>query len=105
MFNPLAIDLTDKLLQLDPSRRWSAERALEHPYFWKTPYPAKPNTADFQPFPSSHEYSTRKDRLEKLEMLKHVEGGGQRALKQAIPHYADEEIMDIGHRTLNAGGF
>ena len=31
--NPLAVDLLDKLLVLDPDRRPSAAEALAHPYF------------------------------------------------------------------------
>ncbi len=31
--NPVAIDLLDKLLHLDPDRRPSAAEALTHPYF------------------------------------------------------------------------
>ena len=30
--NPLATDLLDKLLQIDPDRRVTAEQALQHPY-------------------------------------------------------------------------
>ncbi len=30
--NPLATDLLDKLLQIDPDRRVTAEQALLHPY-------------------------------------------------------------------------
>ena len=30
---PLAVDLIDKLLTMCPSKRWSAEQALNHPYF------------------------------------------------------------------------
>lgn len=30
---PLAIDLLEKLLQFDPSRRLSCDEALQHPYF------------------------------------------------------------------------
>lgn len=31
--NPLAVDLLEKLLIMDPDRRVSAEDALSHPYF------------------------------------------------------------------------
>ncbi len=31
--NPLAVDLLDKLLVMDPDRRLTAEQALAHPYF------------------------------------------------------------------------
>ncbi len=41
-------DLVDKLLALDPTRRWTAEQALDHDYFWgpgvesKSPYELPP---------------------------------------------------------------
>ena len=31
--NPVAVDLLQKLLVMDPDRRLSAEEALAHPYF------------------------------------------------------------------------
>jgi serine/threonine protein kinase len=37
-------DLIDKLLVLDPCKRLTAKEALEHEWFWQTPYPADPNS-------------------------------------------------------------
>ena len=31
--NPVAVDLLDKLLVMDPDRRLTAEQSLAHPYF------------------------------------------------------------------------
>ena len=37
--DPLALDLLDKLLTLDPSRRINANDALDHDFFWVEPMP------------------------------------------------------------------
>lgn len=37
------MDLVDKLLTLDPSRRLSAQEALNHKYFWKKPAVVNPS--------------------------------------------------------------
>ncbi|PWN45135.1 Pkinase-domain-containing protein, partial [Ceraceosorus guamensis] len=37
-------DLIDKLLVLDPRKRMTAEEALQHEWFWQTPYPALPTS-------------------------------------------------------------
>lgn len=40
---PLALDLLEKLLQFDPSRRLTCEEALNHPYFTSGPTVGNPN--------------------------------------------------------------
>lgn len=42
-FDPLAADLIDKLLTLDPKKRITAIEALEHDYFYSNPFPAEPS--------------------------------------------------------------
>jgi serine/threonine protein kinase len=34
-FPPHAIDLLEKLLQLDPAKRITAAEAMDHDYFWR----------------------------------------------------------------------
>ena len=46
-FDPLAIDLIDNLLRLNPKARYSAEDALEHIYFFKDPEPAIPGSGEY----------------------------------------------------------
>lgn len=41
------VDLLDKLLILDPSRRITAAAALDHDWFWTDPMPADPKTCAF----------------------------------------------------------
>ncbi|KAF7724197.1 serine/threonine protein kinase, CMGC, CDC2/CDK sub [Apophysomyces ossiformis] len=57
-YDPLAVDLIDKLLILDPNKRWSALQALEHDYFYSKPLPADP--ADLPTYESSHEFDRRR---------------------------------------------
>lgn len=40
---PLALDLLEKLLQFDPSKRLTCEEALQHPYFTSGPTVGNPN--------------------------------------------------------------
>lgn len=37
-----ALDLLEKMLVFDPSKRWTAVECLKHPYFRNSPLPTKP---------------------------------------------------------------
>ncbi|GMF33002.1 unnamed protein product [Phytophthora lilii] len=43
MLSPAGVDLLTQMLQLDPKKRISARKALEHPFFSEEPKPASPS--------------------------------------------------------------
>ncbi|KIJ51719.1 hypothetical protein M422DRAFT_157682, partial [Sphaerobolus stellatus SS14] len=49
---PETVDLLEKLLTLDPSRRITAENALDHNWFWSDPMPADPKSCVFSIHPT-----------------------------------------------------
>ncbi|GAA5936569.1 uncharacterized protein JCM15063_001924 [Sporobolomyces koalae] len=51
-------DLIDRILTLDPKRRLTASKALDHDWFWSEPFPTEPSR--MREFMSSHEYDRRK---------------------------------------------
>ncbi|KAJ3396396.1 serine/threonine protein kinase, CMGC, CDC2/CDK sub [Lobulomyces angularis] len=55
-------NLLELFLEMNPLKRISAKKALEHEYFITYPLPAQPGSKDFSPFPTSHEYQTRQER-------------------------------------------
>lgn len=60
-FGTQAADLLDHLLRLNPRERLSADKALEHDYFYTDPMPAKPDSLPH--YDASHEYDRRKQKL------------------------------------------
>ncbi|KFK38426.1 hypothetical protein AALP_AA3G111700 [Arabis alpina] len=62
LFDRHALDLLDKMLALDPSKRISAKDALDAEYFWTDPLPCDPKS--LPKYESSHEFQTKKRRQE-----------------------------------------
>ncbi|KAI7875609.1 Pkinase-domain-containing protein, partial [Lichtheimia hyalospora FSU 10163] len=59
-YDPLAVDLLDKLLVLDHHKRLTALDALDHDYFYTSPGPANPS--ELPKYEHSHEYDRRRAR-------------------------------------------
>jgi len=54
-----AVDLVNQMLQLDPKRRMSAQKALDHDYFWTDPMPCAPSDLPKFNVKSAHEYDAK----------------------------------------------
>eukprot|EP01083_Nonionella_stella_P091893 257008_1 len=68
--SPLAFDLLDKLLVLDPRNRMTAAQALEHEYFHSEPLPEELQLDHIEP---SHDYESRlREREKKRQRVTHV---------------------------------
>ncbi|GAA5913715.1 uncharacterized protein JCM6883_000023 [Sporobolomyces salmoneus] len=63
-------DLLDKILVLDPKRRYTANEALDHDWFWSEPFPTEPSR--MRQFMSSHEYDRRKLKENQQAAFGHV---------------------------------
>ncbi|XP_050368902.1 cyclin-dependent kinase C-1-like [Argentina anserina] len=62
------LELLEKLLTLDPSKRISARDALDADYFWTDPLPCDPKS--LRPYESSHELDVQNDKKKrKLQQL------------------------------------
>ncbi|XP_034691934.1 cyclin-dependent kinase C-1-like [Vitis riparia] len=59
-FDRHALDLVDRMLTLDPSKRISAKDALDAEYFWNDPLPCDPKS--LPKYESSHDFQTKKKR-------------------------------------------
>merc|ERR1719473_2687306 len=82
---PSAKDLLRRLLAMDPSKRLSADDALDHEYFWSDPVPATPE--QLPKYPPSHEFTAKKRRQQSQQQAAHPQpapsmppGGGAHAV-------------------------
>jgi cyclin-dependent kinase 12/13 len=57
-FPKAALDLLDRLLTLDPTKRATAAEALDSDFFWTEPLPCSPE--ELPKYPSANEFSTKK---------------------------------------------
>lgn len=70
--DPLAADLMDRLLQVDPAKRLTAAKALEHEWFTTAPLPALPG--DLPAYKSSHEFTAEQARRHAPHPTPHQHG-------------------------------
>ncbi|KAM7277466.1 hypothetical protein ACFE04_019332 [Oxalis oulophora] len=90
-FDRHALDLLDKMLMLDPSKRISAKDALDAEYFWTDPLPCDPKS--LPTYESSHEFQTKKKRQQQRQM---EEAAKRQKLQHPQPH---SRLPPIQHGT------
>ncbi|KAG7383666.1 hypothetical protein PHYPSEUDO_003470 [Phytophthora pseudosyringae] len=73
-FPPHAIDLLEKLLQLDPAKRITAAEAMDHDYFWRV-QTCKPRDLPKFCVSSTHEYQSKKRHHEEMAAAAAANGG------------------------------
>ncbi|UZJ52652.1 hypothetical protein CBS101457_001972 [Exobasidium rhododendri] len=77
-------DLIDKLLVLDPCKRLTAKEALEHEWFWQTPYPADPDSLP------TYQASKELDR-QRRDQQKHQQRAAQAQYVQQQHHHQQQQ--------------
>ncbi|TDH72847.1 hypothetical protein CCR75_000577 [Bremia lactucae] len=80
-FPPHAIDLLEKLLQLDPSKRITAAEAMNHDYFWRV-QTCKPRDLPKFCVSSTHEYQSKKRHHEEMAAAAAINGNSSKANDQ-----------------------
>ncbi|CAB1099365.1 unnamed protein product [Ectocarpus sp. CCAP 1310/34] len=95
-FDRLGVDLVDKLLTLDPSKRLSAAEALDHPYFWHDPRVVQPSELSKFAIHSCHEFEVKKVKEKERLRRKEAEAKVQevRAAAANRPSEADAKPSD-----------
>ncbi|KAJ7523784.1 hypothetical protein O6H91_18G062600 [Diphasiastrum complanatum] len=64
-FDRHALDLVERMLTMDPTKRIAAKDALDAEYFWADPLPCQPSS--LPKYESSHEYQTKKKRQQQRQ--------------------------------------
>eukprot|EP01080_Neovahlkampfia_damariscottae_P005390 gene5390-9203_t len=82
--DPKAIDLLDKLLELDPKKRITAEQALNHDWFWTTDKPKNPSNL---PITTCNELTAKNRRKREREMNNVPLSPQSKKLKNEQSHY------------------
>ncbi|CAM9242451.1 unnamed protein product [Ascophyllum nodosum] len=93
-FDRQAVDLVDKLLTLDPSKRLSAGKALEHPYFWHDPQVVAPSELPKFSVGSCHEFEVKKMKEKERSKRKEAEAKVQEVRTAARSSDADSKASD-----------
>uniref|UniRef100_A0AAV1TQ77 Cyclin-dependent kinase 2 homolog n=1 Tax=Peronospora matthiolae TaxID=2874970 RepID=A0AAV1TQ77_9STRA len=80
-FPPHAVDLLEKMLQLDPAKRITAAEAMDHDYFWRV-QTCKPRDLPKFSVSSTHEYQSKKRHHEEMTVAAAVNGGNAKSVDQ-----------------------
>uniref|UniRef100_M4BZU0 Cyclin-dependent kinase 2 homolog n=1 Tax=Hyaloperonospora arabidopsidis (strain Emoy2) TaxID=559515 RepID=M4BZU0_HYAAE len=80
-FPPHAVDLLEKMLQLDPAKRITAAEAMDHDYFWRV-QTCKPRDLPKFSVSSTHEYQSKRRHHEEMAVAAAVNGGNTKSADQ-----------------------
>ncbi|CAH0522131.1 unnamed protein product [Peronospora belbahrii] len=97
-FPPHAVDLLEKLLQLDPTKRITAADAMDHDYFWRV-QTCKPRDLPKFCVSSTHEYQSKKRHHEEMAAAAAVNGGNTKNSDQ--PRNVRQRGERSGYRERN----
>ncbi|VAH18785.1 unnamed protein product [Triticum turgidum subsp. durum] len=90
-----ALDLLERMLTLDPSKRISANEALDSEYFWTDPLPCDPKS--LPKYEASHEYQTKKRRQQQRQ-ADDAAAKRQKTHHPQPPHARLPPIQQSGHQ-------
>ncbi|ETP44795.1 CMGC/CDK/CRK7 protein kinase, variant [Phytophthora nicotianae P10297] len=97
-FPPHAVDLLEKLLQLDPAKRITAAEAMDHDYFWRV-QTCKPRDLPKFSVSSTHEYQSKKRHHEEMAAAAAANGGNAKNSDQH--RYMRQRGERSGYRERN----